>query len=255
MGLQQTYYSNASTRADFNKSDFETLIQQKGRRVLLEKAIQCGCKDKQGNQQSNCKNCNGAGWYFINPKETRMILQGMNVNLEYMPNGELIKGDLKVSASNTEELSFMDRLTMLDGEAIFNEVLFFKTKGLGINTITFAFTSYTIGEILYAGYFTGTNSKYQILTKDIDFTVARNTIKIINPAIVPVDGQISVTVRYKHAPAYHMIDMKRESMESSQFNGKENLIHLPISGTARRAHYIIDGNNLNGDKILDNSII
>jgi hypothetical protein len=132
-------------------------------------------------------------------------------------------------------------------------VLFFKTKGLGINTTTFAFTSYTIGEVLYAGYFTGTNTKYQTLTKDIDFTVTRNIIKLINPAIVPVDGQISVTLRYKHAPAYHMIDMKRESMESSQFTGKENLIHLPIAGTARRAHYIIDGNNLNGDKLLNNS--
>jgi hypothetical protein len=179
----------------------------------------------------------------------------MNANPEYMPNGEMIRGDLKVSASNTEELSFMDRITVKTAEAIFNEVLFFKTKGLGINTTTFAFSSYTIGEVLYAGYFTGTNTKYQTLAKDVDFTVARNTIKLINPAIVPVDGQISITVRYKHAPCYHMIDMKRESMESSQFTGKENLIHLPIAGTARRAHYIIDGNNLNGDKLLDNSII
>jgi hypothetical protein len=76
MALQQTYYSGASTRADFNKSDFETLIQQKGRDVVLEKAILCGCKDKQGNQQSNCKNCGGAGFLFINPKETRMIYKG-----------------------------------------------------------------------------------------------------------------------------------------------------------------------------------
>jgi hypothetical protein len=47
----------------------------------------------------------------LSTKETRMILQAMNVTTEIMPNGELIKGDLKVSASNTEELTYMDRLT------------------------------------------------------------------------------------------------------------------------------------------------
>ena len=148
MPLQQTYNIPVpnSNRADFNRTDFETLIQQKGRNTILEKAIQCPCKSKDSNQQSNCKNCGGSGFSFVNPKETRMVLQGMSAKEEFLQNGSslTVTGDLKVTASDTEELAYMDRLTVQDAEAIFSEVLFFKTKG----NITFAYSTYNITSIL-----------------------------------------------------------------------------------------------------------
>jgi hypothetical protein len=254
-GLQQTYNITPpdSNRADFHRTDFEKLIHEKGRNVIVEKAIQCPCKGKETNQQSNCKNCGGCGWLFINPKQTRLVLQGMNITPDYKAWSEEIKGDLKVSASDTEELTFMDRITVVDSIAYFNEVLFFKTKGSGSSAVTFAFTTYNIKSVKYIGYFRGTDQTLQMLSYGTDFLFERNIIKIINPAIVPVQSQISVTVRYTHAPQYHMIDMKRESMESFELLGSEKLIHLPVSGTARRAHYILTANNLAGDRLLDNS--
>ena len=252
-GLQTTYYSSVSTRADFNANDFSILIQQKGREVVLEKALICSCKDAQGNAQSNCRNCLGAGWLFINPTQTRMILQNMTATVEYLPNGEAVRGDLKVSALDTEELSFMDRITDINSDAIYSQVLFFRTKGTGSNAVTFAFAAYNIKDILYIGYFTGTNTAFQKLVYNTDYTFNKNIVTLINPALVAVQSEISVTIRYKHAPAYHIIDMKRESMESFQFTGTDTLIHLPVAGTARRAHYIIDSNNLNGDKLINNS--
>jgi hypothetical protein len=252
-GLQQTYQANLqNTRADFNRSDFETLIAQKGRNVILEKALQCPCKGKSTNQQSNCKNCGGTGWVFINPKETRLVLQGMNITPNFKAWSEEITGDLKVTASDTEELTFMDRLTLEDGRAIFNEVLFFKTRGTGSSAVTFAFTSYNIKEVKYIGYFKGTDQPFQKLNFGTDYTFDKNIIKIINPAIVPVQGDISVTIRYIHAPQYLMIDMKRESMETFVMEGTEKMVHLPISGTARRQHYILGAPNLNGNNLVSN---
>lgn len=249
-GLQQTYNTGTTaSRSDFNRPDFETIIQQKGRKVILEKSLQCPCKGKSTNQQSNCKNCGGTGWIFVNPKETRMVLQGMNITPNYKAWSEEIVGDLKVTASDTEELTFMDRITMVDGRAIFNEVLFFKTRGAN----TFAFSSYNIKEVKFAGYFKGTDQPLQKLVFDVDYTFENNIVRIINPLITPVQNEISISIRYIHAPQYLMIDMKRESMETFVVEETEKMVHLPISGTARRQHYILTAPNLNGDNFVSNN--
>ena len=44
-------------------------------------------------------------------------------------------------------------------------------------------------------------------------------------------------------------------MESFELLGGEKLIHLPISGIARRAHYILTANNLAGDRLLNNNFL
>ena len=249
MGLQNTNIIDIA-RVDFHRNDFEKLIAQKGREVIKEQGILCPCKSKASNQQSNCKNCGGSGFLFINPVKTRLVLQGMEITPNYKSWSEEIIGDLKVTGSDTEELSFMDRITMLDGRAIFNEVIFFKTK----DTVRFSFTAYDIKEILYIAYFEGVENKLRKLALNVDYVFEKNIIRLTNPLLIPVQDFISVTVRYVHAPAYLMIDMKRESMESFELLDRERLIHLPISGTARRAHYILTAPNLNGDRLLDNNI-
>lgn len=244
-----TINTNSTNRADFHRDDFELLVLQKGREVIKETSLQCPCKSKSTNQQSNCMNCGGTGKIFINPKTTRMILQGMNITPNYKAWSEEIIGDLKVTCSDLEELTIDDRITLTDGRAIFNEVLFFKT----VSTNVFAFTAYNIKEILYIGYFEGVDTILKRLVVDVDYTFERNVIKLINPLLIPVQDFISITVRYIHAPTYMMIDMKRESMETFELTDRERLIHLPISGTARRSHYILTAPNLNGDRLLDNN--
>lgn len=240
-----------NNRADFHRNDFEKLIAQKGRSVIIEQSLQCSCKSRSINQQSNCQNCGGTGWIFINPRKSRLILQQMKVSVIFKDKSEDVSGDISVTGSDTEELTFMDRITMPDGKAIFNEVLFFKIK----NNITFSFSSYNIKEIIYIGYFQGVNLPLLRLRSNIDYTFDKNIIKIINPAIVPVQGDISISVRYVHAPTYLITDMKRESMETFELLDREQLINLPISGTARRSHYILGAPSLGGTTLLNNSYL
>lgn len=255
-GLQSTTYNGIlANRADFKRHDFEQLIHEKGRRVIHEKVLQCGCKSRSTNQQSDCKNCGGSGWVFVNPIETRMILKGMKITPNYKSWSEELVGDLEVTASDTEELTVMDRITLPDGKAIYNEVLFFRSRTVSNVTTWFAFSSYNIKEVKYAGYFKGVDQPFQRLLPNTDFTFDGNIIILTNPAIVPVQDEISITLRYVHPPQYLMIDMKRESMESWEVNNGEKLINLPISGTARRQHYILNASNLNGDNILSNNYV
>ena len=82
--MKQTFIT-APPRADLHKREFDTLIHQKGRDVLLETALQCPCKSPSTNQQSDCKNCGGTGWIFVNPRETRMVLTAINAVTEFRP--------------------------------------------------------------------------------------------------------------------------------------------------------------------------
>ena len=81
--LQQTI--SVQPRADFEREDYKTLIEQKGRRILYEKALLCPCKSPSTNQQSGCKNCGGIGWIFVNPIQTRMIVSAVKIVTEFKP--------------------------------------------------------------------------------------------------------------------------------------------------------------------------
>lgn len=251
MALQKTY-SISPPRADLIKEEFDALIFQKGREVVLEKALECPCKSPSTNQQSTCKNCGGSGWIFINPRKTRMVLSAINIVTDYKPWSEELRGTVNVTAMVEEELSYMDKITALDGEAIYNEVLFFKKKTIDV----FCYTTYAIKEILYIGLFRGDESPLLRLQKDVDYTVSGSTIKLINQSLLGTDVNVkntSFTIRYKHAPEFHVIEMKRETMQTFEWQGIEKLKHLPVSAIARRAHYQLKANNLVGDRLIDNS--
>ena len=63
------------------KNDFDVAIEKKGYRVYHDKASKCPCASKNGGApQSNCKNCGGSGWFYINRTRTRMVVQSMNIN-------------------------------------------------------------------------------------------------------------------------------------------------------------------------------
>jgi len=247
-GLQQTY--NLDTpRVDFNQEDFDTLITQKGNEVIIETALQCACKSSKTNQQSNCKNCGGTGWFFINPRETRIVVQAMDVINKLQPWSEEARGTLKISARKLEELAYMDKITVLNGEARFQETLHMKKKG----GVLFAYTAYPVKSFSYVGLFTGINSVYTRLVEGTDYTIEDNIFKLAASYVQPGEQDISITVRYIHAPIFYMVEMTRETMQTFEWKSGERLLHMPQAGIARRAHYVLTAPNLAGDRLLDNS--
>lgn len=247
--LTQTH-SSSPPRADLIKPDFDNLVHQKGRNVLLETALQCPCKSKSTNQSSTCRNCGGTGWVFINPRETRMILTAIDLVNDYRPWSEELRGTVSVTAFVEDEISIMDRITALDGESIHNEVIYIKSK----QNKAFLYTTYDIKDILYIALYIGDNQPLRRLTKDVDFTIERNIITfIVSDFHFAKIEDNNITIRYKHAPQFHVIEMKRDTMQSYRWENKEVQQHLPVSAVARRSHFQLSAENLNNDRLLDNS--
>lgn len=249
-------------RVDFQEDRFNVLIEQKGRDVIIEKSIPCPCKSKSTNQQSDCKNCSGTGWLFINPTRTKAIVQGMSISTDYKNWSELDRGTINISVKSTEELSIMDRVTVLDGESISSEVLHFSLSDKGQ---LFSYSCYKIKEILYSGLFLSSNQSLKKLELNKDFTFRDNKVLLnleysdLRQYVADyeyLEDSPSITIRYKHYPTYHILEMKRETMQSYLFSQNRDLrIDLPVSGVARKVQYIDISRPLNNTPVLDNNSI
>lgn len=234
------------TRVDFDVRRYEEIISQKGVVVMIEKSIMCPCKTQSSSNQSTCKNCGGSGWIFTTAKETRMVIQGMGLSTDYKPWSEELKGMVKLSASATEELSFMDKITHLNAESIFSEVIYVDGLNEGENS---TLMGYKPKEILYAAKFNSISTPLSLLVENVDYSIVNNTFTLLSHT---QETDISITLRYKHAPVYHITDFNRENMQSFVFTNKEELSNMPISAVARRAHYIPNMENISNNRLVIN---
>jgi hypothetical protein len=247
--LQQTYIDNSSERgrADFDRVSFDKLISEKGREVLIEQALQCPCKGESVNQLSTCRNCGGTGWIFVNERLTRMIIAGMDVSTKYVAWSEEVRGTVSVTAMMEEQLSYLDKITVIDGKSIFGEVLNLRRSTAGV---LFSYSAYDIKEIIYVGLFINDKAKLRQLETS-DYTFTKNVFRLNSN--ITVDPKASVTIRYVHSPTFHIIEFKRETLQSfTLIEGNEQLIDLPISAYAKRAHYHMKPTNLTDDWLLNN---
>jgi len=252
----ETTYFTGLPRADLNKKDFDDLIEQKGSDVLLETALNCPCKSKSTNQQSNCKNCGGTGWVFINPRQVRMVLTAINSVTEFRPWSEELRGTVNITSHEQDDLSEMDRITALKGKSIHSEVLYLKHLDEDPqNEVIFTYSTYNIKTIDYIALFISVDQPLWRLKETDDYTFVNNAITF-NPDIeLPFEDieNNNITIRYKHAPQFHVIEMKRDTMQSYKWTNQEVNQDMPVSAIARRAHYQLRAQNLAGDRLIDNS--
>jgi hypothetical protein len=272
-------------QANFSKSAFDQLIWNKGYEVLKETALKCPCKGKATNQQSNCRNCGGTGWIFINPTDTKVVLHSMNLNTKYKEWSEENAGNASMTAMQEEEIAFMDRITVKDTNAIHQQVLYLKTNdpdestsqsesqshesgsesdsSSEVNESTYFFTTiYDIKEILHIAIYSGSQNPLIPLVYGTDFTYRDNKIILtLSTAKTYIDKKqvgdqdVSITIRYKYAVQFHVVDIPRETIQSRTKAGiidNPEVINLPIHAILRRSHYVLDEENLEGNRINNN---
>lgn len=254
--LQPTILSTdlTSGRVDLQKSDFDRLVTEKGRDVILERAIKCPCKGPQTNALSSCKNCGGVGWIFCNPQKTRIVLQGIEVATKLQGWSEELRGMVRITAMAEEQLSFMDRITALSGTSYYSEVTRFNLSD--DSSTIFAYVGYNVKEVIYMGLFVNDQTKLTELAVNTDYTIDGNIVKLNMDKYGSMDPTaLSVTIRYTYAPVFHILEDKRETIQSYKLlsdGGSEKDQTLPISAYARRAHYMLDGPNLTHNRLLNN---
>ena len=233
-----------ATTVGFIELEFDKLIWSKGYRVIHEKALKCPCKSKRVNQQSNCKNCGSTGWIFINPIETRMSLYGMNQNTDYKQWSEENMGRVNISVMNKDRVSFMDKITLIEGISTFNEVRHFKKSS---NNELFVYCSYHIREVLYVGLFISETTILQRLVEVEDYTFDGNKVFLTSKFLANFidDNTYSISIRYSHQPQYYVQDLPRTVANSRKaYDGNEEFQNLPLNAIGRSAHFILDMENM-----------
>lgn len=260
--IQQTPPSlQGKARVDLNKSDFDALVEQKGYDVYIDKALKCPCRTKTTSHSiSSCRNCGGSGWVFLNRYQSRVVLQSMNMDTKYKDWSEERLGTAKATFRKEEEVSFMDRITLINAIVPYNEILHptnvNQEENLG-ETLLIGKVKFDISTIEYIFTFTDSNQPLTILVEDQDFTIDVN-----QPNILIFDNKYSqiedftVSIRYKHHPSFHVIDLVRDVMVTQMIDkttGSDVSVYMPIHAVCRRSNYVLDEENISNTYLFDNS--
>ena len=238
--IQATPNTSGKPRVDFDQSNYDVLIVQKGYEVYHEKAFRCPCKVKGADNWTSCLSCGGTGWFFANKTRTSMVLQSMASRVNYKEWSQENHGQVTVTARDVEHLSYMDRIIVNTGIAYFNEIVYPIQLGTGV---VIAKTIYDIVAIEAIFLFdSGDKPHIQLSFANGDYTISENVITL-NTDLMTTYPQLSLTVRYSHRPVYHIVDLTREAMTTKIKNnstGTDEDTTMPVHGIARRAHYLKD---------------
>lgn len=246
--LQRNLGTGTRIPTVFDGGTFEGSINEKGYRVVYEKAYMCPCKGQDTASHLNvCKNCGGVGWIFANPTEMKMIITSIKLEDKLKDGsltqwGSLDQGFCMVTSYPDIKISYMDRITNIDGTAEHNEIIYPKLND--DEDKVFVYTRYKIESIDYLARFVDQDNPLARITSG--YVIRDNVIEFDDLSLH--DSQF--TIRYVHNPTYHIIDLMRESITS--YNDKTKIV-LPNHGLARRAHLIQDIENYDGNRLLDNS--
>lgn len=238
-------------RVDLVKSDFDAAIVQKGYDVYLDKVLYCPCRRKGDNQAlSSCKNCGGSGYVYINRYKTKMILQSMNIDTKFKEWSAENIGTVKITARDEENLAYMDRISVIGAEVMTAQTIHPIEYGGEMRGKVI----YDIASIDEIFAFVDDGTKLKKLELNIDYTYVNNIIIFDNQYLQGWDN-FTVSIRYSHAPTFHIVDMVRETMTTKiKVPGSaERDVVMPIHAVGRRSHYVLDEQNYSGDYLLDNS--
>ena len=237
-------------RLDFDKGQFDALIEMKGNPLIWERAIPCPCarRSKSANK-TTCQNCAGTGWVFINPTEIKGLVTSINKDTKYKEWSVELLGTFAITVNSKYRLNFMDRITVVGSSTVHSENLIVSQTG----TKKFVRTVYPISEIMDVFKFESVYNKLKLLKYQEDYTFSGNQIVFLKN----VECDDSITVTYLHELQYHILDMTHDVRNTVVLNNysQENVTELPISAIARKSHIVINSYEFQGDEIYNNSYL
>ena len=235
----------------FRLNEFEAAVWNKGYEVILENALRCPCHALDA-PLPDCQNCNGSGYFYINPTKTKALTTSLNQTNRYSKWSQELLGTIEITVNdaNKSNLSFMDRITIKKEYSYFSENLVIRRY----DGNTFVFTTYRPVDIVSIHLFNSPSEKL------IKIPSNEYIINPDNPYCIIFTGDIAdkviASVYYKHEPEYHVIDlphMIRASWETDKDTGADKRIRLPLQAIARLSHLLATARpNFDGSGIITN---
>jgi len=237
-----------------NPNDFNSAIWENGFKVRHDRAVVCPCKLNTPAADSRCHNCLGSGWVFINPIETQAFITSINKSTTYKEWSPQFIGTVAVTMMNSNRVSFMDRITLLQRDSIMSEglsVLLHPTDP----TKRFVFCTYPVEMIESIFVLDTVETPLTLLNKNQYYVSTKNPfiVEFVSP-LAPV----YVSITYRHKVTYNVIDIPHDFRISRSYddNGKKKLEEMPVQAIARKTQYGLGkASNYEGDNILNNSYL
>ncbi len=118
--------STARQRVDFDLTQFDSLMSQKGLNLLHERRVSCPClSDEDSTPAPDCPLCFGSGHYYLPAVTIQGILTSMNADYSLGSEGISEVGAVMISAMASTRLAFRDRITLPDARVVFSESISF----------------------------------------------------------------------------------------------------------------------------------
>lgn len=240
--ISKTKSEDIEHQVRFEPERFNSLIYDKGYEVFIDKALRCPCAIKgAGAPLNSCNNCLGVGWLYVDRVQSRIAVQTMNANMKYEDWSKLNTGMAKITARAINRLAFMDRIILREVDGYYNEIL----RSKDFNGKKTCFATYEIRSVETLFLFKSDTEPLVRLTEK-DYEIDEEKITLSNN-FKNLEDSFTLTIRYKHYVTYHIIDGNRDIIKVRTKDDcemtDEILEEMPLSYTARKAHYLF--NNLN----------
>ena len=173
---------------------------------------------------------------------------------------ELNIGTAAITARAVDRMGFMDRVVLLDLEGYFSEIL----RPTIYRNELFAYPVYEPLEVTDIFLHVADGEPLQPLTT-AEFRLDKNRVVFNKDLIGMVEsndpnakvGNLTVSIRYKHYPVYHIIDVDRELMQVREgkpcATRREALTAMPVKVVGRKAEYVFPPMRY-GDVPYDNTV-
>jgi hypothetical protein len=242
-------------RLDFTQPEFDNFIFDKGYDIIWYEAVRCPCNKGREGHLSNCNNCLGLGWVFINPIETKALITSINRDTKYKYWSQELSGTVNLTLRNEERLSVMDKIVLKNKTSLMSELRDVRE----IEDQKFIFTTYPIDSVLALFIFNGsTNSLIRVSPDDYSKSEDSDYVLNINKETYPTGFNDVVSIKYKHKIQYNVIDLPHDLRYSTELNkkGQEIELPLPIQAIAKKSEFLNgDSVNYDGTGIIDNSFL
>lgn len=237
--------------------DFAQAIKDKGYLVEITKAMTCPCQDPAtGNALSDCMNCGGTGYFFVEKKESKVVIQSLNLTKKFNEWTENNIGTVEIICLPQDKMAYMDKVIMKEVTSEYYQKAVVKyNKQL---QKYFCVLNYAALEVDNLYLFLSSNEPLKLVS-ELDYEISKNGIlfkgEILNTleANKNIEKVSTVAIRYKHNPTFHIFDINRESIIMPDISKTDGRFEFPANYLAKRANFIFDAPNLFSDRLFDNT--
>lgn len=219
-------------RADFKAETFDIIIRQKGFRIKWEQGMFCSCiSNDTGQPDYNCPICKGKGYVYFDPTETKVIVTSISGRKDQERIGINEQGTAYMTPLSTDFVGFRDRITFLDFQVKFSEVI--TRSDTDLDELSYnAFSTIALRNL-------GTTYKRGV---DFDITKSGSHIQWIKEDLISPGTRYSIL--YMINPVYIAINPIHElrgTYSMLKGGGEEYFIQLPSQYQIKREDFLSDG--------------